>query len=138
MKKKHILQISNNQISHFHNSTFLNKLSRLSHQTILSRPSRPFFICVLIRLCRGPQLRECPVVSRVRKQSRGFVSAGVKWVYVGHTGLSHAWPLGKSQSSTRWQQGALQQRQASPSATTHTHTHTSISASEITLVQTTL
>lgn len=71
-KEKHILEISNNQISHFHNSTFLNKLSRLSHQTILPRPSRPFFICVLIGLCRGPQLRECPVVSRVRKQSCGL------------------------------------------------------------------
>lgn len=64
--------ISSNQISHFHNSTFLNKLSRLSHQTILPGPSRPLFICVLIHLCPGPQLRECPVVSRMRKQSCGL------------------------------------------------------------------
>lgn len=116
------------QISHFHNSTFLNKLSRLSHQTILPRPIWLFFICVLIRLCRGPQLRECPVVSR---RAAGCVSTGVKWVYVDHTGLS---PLlkGKNQSSTRWQQGALQQRQMGKSLCNHTLL---ILASEITLVQ---
>lgn len=72
--------ISNNQISHFHNSTFLNKLSGLSHQTILPGPSRPFFICVLIHLCPGPQLRECPVVSRMRKQSCGLCE---RWGEVG-------------------------------------------------------
>lgn len=85
-EKKHILQISNNQISHFHNSTFLNKLSRLSHQTILPRPSRPFFICVLIRLCPGPQLRECPVVSRVRKQICGLCEE------LGWSGFTVLWP----------------------------------------------
>lgn len=52
------------QISHFHNSTFLNKLSRLSHQTSLPSCSPPCFIYVLIPHCRGPLLRECPIVSK--------------------------------------------------------------------------
>lgn len=81
MKKKHILQISNNQVSHFHNSTFFNKLSRLSHQTTLSRPSWLCFICVSIPLCHSQQLRECPVVSRERQHSCGL------WEHWGEVGL---------------------------------------------------
>lgn len=59
------------QISHFHNSTFLNKLSRLSHQTSLPPRSPPCFIYVLIPHCRGPLLRECPIVSREKHWSWG-------------------------------------------------------------------
>ena len=104
-KKNNTHTISNNQISHFHNSTFLNKLSRLSHQTILPRPSLPFFICVLICLCRGPQLRECPVVSRVRKQSCRLCEG---W---GEVGLHqpHWAQLLLLRVAPRWRQGAALQ-----------------------------
>lgn len=111
--------ISNNQISHFHNSTFLNKLSRLSHQTILPRPSWPFFICVQIHLCPGPQLGECPVVSRVRKKSYGLCECwGEVGLHRSHSAQLRS--LGHHQSSPRWQQGAVLQRRMRKSFCNHT------------------
>lgn len=67
--KRNILQISNNQISHFHNSTFLNKLSRLSHQTTLPHCSPLCFIYLLSPHCHGLLLRECPIVPREKHWS---------------------------------------------------------------------
>lgn len=98
MKKKHILQISNNQVSLFHNSTFFNKLSRLSHQTTLSRPSWLCFICVSIPLCHSQQLRECPVVSRERQHSCGL------WEHWGEVGL---YPSHCAQSAPQRQESLL-------------------------------
>lgn len=60
------------QISHFHNSTFLNKLSRLSHQTTVPPCSPLCFIFVLIPRCHGSLLRECPIVSGEKHWSSGL------------------------------------------------------------------
>lgn len=131
MKKKHILQISNNQVSHFHNSTFFNKLSRLSHQTTLSRPSWLCFICVSIPLCHSQQLRECPVVSRERQHSCGL------WEHWGEVGL---YPSHCVQSAPQRQESLLHQMATGSFAITamvgksQCHHAFLISAVEITLL----
>lgn len=119
----------NNQISHFHNSTFLNKLSRLSHQTILPRPvylSLFVFWSVVAHSWEN-------VLFLPGRGNRAvcFVRTGVKRVYIHHTGLSLLLKS-KNQRPTRWQQGALQQRQMEKFWCKHTLL---ILASDVTLVQ---
>lgn len=65
----------------FHNSTFLRKLCRLSHQTIHPRSSWTLFICVLIRLwmCRCFKCEE---------RALGLESSGVNWVYISNSELT--------------------------------------------------
>lgn len=107
-EKKHILQISNKPFFTIPHSS-ISSAGFHTKQSSLAPLSLSLFVFWSVSAATH-RWENAPLFPGWGNRAVGFVSAGVRRVYFGQTGLSYIWSSGEHQGSTRWRQGALQQR----------------------------